>query len=178
MTYILQFDGLFQRLPLEEKGYCGIMCYGWLILNDGREVRTGHGGYAHWKLATSNGAEYLALISGLQSLVDMGLCAENLIIQGDSKTTIEQMQKQALTHSPRLQQFHRQARRLCRQFNSIEWQWMPRQQNHPADRLTKQALQQIRAHQPVYFSPDIMQFISPEERKGLLPILDCSFSSL
>ncbi len=177
MTYTLQFDGLFQRLPPEGSGYCGLMCYGWLIFENGREVRTGLGGYAHWKLATSNGAEYLALISGLQALVDMGLCGEDLIIQGDSKTTIEQMQKQALTHSPRIQQFHRQARKLCRQFDSIKWQWAPRQQNHPADRLTKQALEQIRTREPVYFSPDVLQVIPPEDRKGLLPILACSFAS-
>lgn len=173
--YTLQFDGLFQQLPSEGRGYSGLMCYGWVILKDGRKVRTGLGGYAHWKLATSNGAEYLALISGLEALVSMGVCHDSLLIQGDSQTTIEQMQKKALTHSPRIQQFHRQARRLCRQFDRIEWCWTPRQQNHPADRLTRQALDQIRLKEPVYFSPDAFQVIPPEDRIGLLPILACSY---
>jgi ribonuclease HI len=150
--YTLQFDGLFQRLPVEGGGYSGIMCYGWVILKEGRSLRTGLGGYAHWKLATSNGAEYLGLISGLEALVEMGVHHNSVLIQGDSKTTIEQMQKQALTHSPRIQQFHRQARKLSRQFDSLEWCWTPRQQNHPADRLTRQALERIRVNHPALFT--------------------------
>ena len=92
--YTLQFDGLYQRLAAEGRGYSGIMCYGWVILTNERRVRTGFGGYAHWKLATSNGAEYLGLIAGLEALVEMGACGDSLLIQGDSRTTIEQMQKQ------------------------------------------------------------------------------------
>jgi len=168
--YTLQFDGLFHRLPGEGRGYSGLMCYGWIILKDGRLSRTGLGGYTHWKLATSNGAEYLALISGLEALIDMGVCRDSLLIQGDSKTTIEQMQKQALTHSPRIQQFHRQARKLCRQFDNIEWCWTPRQQNHPADRLTKQALHQIRVDHPALFT-------TVEPSAGLQPIF-CDSSRL
>jgi ribonuclease HI len=176
MMYTLQFDGLFQRLPVEGRGYSGLMCYGWIILKNGCQMRSGLGGYAHWKLATSNGAEYLALISGLEALVEMDLCRDSLLIQGDSKTTIEQMQKQALTHSPRIQQFHRQARKLCRQFARIEWCWTPRQQNHPADRLTKQALEQIKRREPGYFLPEVNGVFQVEAQKGLLPILACSYT--
>lgn len=168
--YTLQFDGLFQRLPVEGNGYSGIMCYGWVILKRGQKVRSGLGGYAHLKLATSNGAEYLALIAGLEALMEMDACRHAVLIQGDSKTTIEQMQKQALTHSPRIQQFHRQARKLCRQFDSLEWCWTPRQQNHPADRLTRQALDHIRAGYPTLFTPEISNSLPPEFCQGLHPI--------
>jgi ribonuclease HI len=168
--YTLQFDGLFQRLPSEGRGYSGIMCYGWVILKDGRTIRTGMGGYTHYKLATSNGAEYLALISGLEALVELGIHHSPVLIQGDSKTTIEQMQKQALTHSPRIQLFHRQARKLCRQFDSLEWCWTPRQLNHPADRLTKQALDRIRTGYPTLFNADVSTELPVDVNQGLHPI--------
>jgi hypothetical protein len=80
------------------------------------------------------------------------------------------MQKQALTHSPRIQQFHRQARKLSRQFDSLEWCWTPRQQNHPADRLTKQALDRIRIGYPTLFSPEISHELPGDMTRGLRPL--------
>lgn len=173
-VYTLQFDGLFQRIHAVSDGIPGIMCYGWLIWQNEKVIAQGQGGYAHWKLATSNGAEYLALIAGLEALVQMKACDETILIQGDAKTIIEQMQNQALTHSPRIQQFHRQARRVCRNFKDVQWNWTPRCNNHPADRLTRQALKQIRFDSPVYFSPDVHQMIPPESQKGLQSILALS----
>jgi len=172
--YTLQFDGLFRRMHAEASVFSGIMCYGWIIQRDGSVIARGHGGYAHWKLATSNGAEYLALIAGLEALVNMKACEEALLIQGDAKTIIEQMQSQSLTHSPRIQQFHRQARRLCRNFKDVQWNWTPRRDNHPADKLTRQALQQIRFKEPVYFAQNVNEMVPLESRKGLQPILACS----
>lgn len=172
--YTLQFDGLYRRMHIDAVGYPGIMCYGWLILREGDLIAQGHGGFAHWKLATSNGAEYLALIAGLQALVDLNACDDCVLIQGDAKSIIDQMQNQALIHSPRIQQFHRQARKLCRKFKNVQWLWTPRRENHPADLLTRQALKQIRFNTPAYFTPNVHQTIPEESRKGLLPILALS----
>jgi ribonuclease HI len=173
-VYTLQFDGLYRRIHMISDGYPGIMCYGWLVLRDGRVIAHGHGGYAHWKIATSNGAEYLALIAGLEALIEMKVSEETILIQGDAKTIIEQMQNLALTHSPRIEQFHRQARRLCRNFKDVKWNWTPRRQNHPADQLTREALKQIRFSTPVYFAADVHQMVPLESRKGLQPILTLS----
>jgi ribonuclease HI len=169
--YTLQFDGLFRRMHGELKDNPGIMCYGWLILRNDTVVAYGHGGFAHWKIATSNGAEYLALIAGLEALVDMKISDETILIQGDAKTIIEQMQNLANTHSPRIKQFHRQARRLCRCFKDVQWNWTPRRENHSADMLTRRALKQIRASTPVYFAPDVQESVPLESRRGLQPIL-------
>ena len=169
--YMLQFDGLFRRIQVDTSGNPGIMCYGWLILRNGDVVAYGHGGYAHWKIATSNGAEYLALIAGLEALVGMNITNETIIIQGDAKTIIEQMQNLVVTHSPRIKQFHRQARRLCRSLKNVQWNWTPRSENHPADKLTRQALKQIRANTPIYFDPDVHLAVPIELRRGLQPIL-------
>jgi len=172
--YTLQFDGLFRRMLVDASGNPGIMCYGWLILLDGNIVAYGHGGYAHWKIATSNGAEYLALIAGLEALVDMNIRNETILIQGDAKTIIEQMQNLADTHSPRIKQFHRQARRLCRNFKDVQWCWTPRRENHSADKLTRRALKQIRSSTPIYFNQDAYSTIPLASRRGLQPILELS----
>lgn len=169
--YTLQFDGLYRRIHVDTDGYPGIMCYGWLILREDILVARGQGGYAHWKLATSNGAEYLALIAGLEALVEMNVCDDTILIQGDAKSIIEQMQNQSLTHSPRIQQFHRQARRLCRHFKHVQWCWTPRRDNHPADRLTREALKMIRDKTPDYFFPDPRQVMPVGSRNGLQPIM-------
>lgn len=169
--YTLQFDGLYRRIHMDSDGYPGIMCYGWLILREERLVARGQGGFAHWKLATSNGAEYLALIAGLEALMDLKACDETILIQGDAKSIIEQMQNQSLTHSPRIQQFHRQARRLCRNFRDVQWCWTPRRDNHPADRLTREALKIIRCKTPDYFSLNAHLVVPVESRKGLQPIM-------
>lgn len=172
--YTLQFDGLFRRIHFECRGNPGIMCYGWLIFRDGQVIAYGHGGYAHWKIATSNGAEYLALIAGLEALVDMNIQNETILIQGDAKTIIEQMQNLALTQSPRIKQFHRQARRLCRNFKDVQWLWTPRRENYSADKLTRRALKQIRVSTPVYFDQNAYTTLPEESRRGLLPILNLS----
>lgn len=168
--YILQFDGLFRRLPAESDEYPGIMCFGWLICRDDTFLAQGYGGFAHWKLATSNGAEYLALIAGLEALIELKATNEPVLIQGDARTIIDQMQSRVLTHSPRVQQFRRKARKLCRDLTDIHWDWTPRRNNRNADRLTRQALDFIRLHNPSYFSPDITRHFPPDSRKGLQPI--------
>ncbi len=168
--YILQFDGLFHRLPADTGGYPGIMCFGWLIWHNDRLLAQGYGGSAHWKLATSNGAEYLALIAGLEALIELRATDEPVVIRGDAQMIIEQMQSHVLTHSPRIQQFRRKARRLCRHLKDIRWDWTPRRNNHHADRLSRRALDQIRLSNPTYFSTDIARHFPPDARKGLQPI--------
>jgi len=150
------------------------MCYGWLIWCEGILVAQGHGGYAHWQLATSNGAEYLALIAGLEALIELQATDETILIQGDAKTIIEQMQSRVLTHSPRIQQFRRQARQLCRNLKDVRWDWTPRRHNQIADRLTRQAFLHIRENQPVLFSSDVQQVIPLELRRGLQPLFKTS----
>lgn len=168
--YNLQFDGLFRRIQIETRGYPGIMCYGWIIMRNETVVAYGNGGYAHWKIATSNGAEYLALIAGLEALVGMNISNESILIQGDAKTIIEQMQNLVCTHSPRIKQFHRQARRLCRGLQNVEWNWTPRRQNYFADQLTRKALKQVRSNSPVFFNPEVQIDIPEHSRHGLQPI--------
>ncbi len=84
--YTLQFDGLFRGVPNHPKSdpNVGFLCYGWLIYRHGAVVAHGHGAYARSNNATANIAEYLALIEGLDALLDFGIFHEEVWIVGDA----------------------------------------------------------------------------------------------
>jgi ribonuclease HI len=145
----LQFDGLFRATSHRSsklQHIPGLMCYGWLIFRNGVIIAHGHGSYIHHKSACSNGAEYLGLIEGLEALLDLNLEGEPVIIIGDSKSIIEQMQGFAAVNSNRVKKLFKRARSLISCFRNIEWQWSPRQYNQAADYLTRRALKQINGY--------------------------------
>jgi ribonuclease HI len=148
----LQFDGLFRVAPeeLHLSEDAGVMCYGWVILKDGLFVARGHGGYVRGQDASSNVAEYLALIEGLEALLDMQAFKELIVICGDAKSVIEHMQGSATVSAVSIKPLHRRASKLARHFKNIHWIWMPRRNNHTADALTRRALRQIRANPEQY----------------------------
>jgi ribonuclease HI len=53
----------------------------------------GHGGLAHGQAATSNTAEYMALIEDLDALRDTGVCEQPVTVIGDAMSVIDQMQQ-------------------------------------------------------------------------------------
>jgi ribonuclease HI len=172
----LQFDGLFRLAPedLHLGGNAGFMCYGWVILRDEKVIARGHGGYARCQDASSNVAEYLGLIEGLDALIDMNAGLEPVLICGDAKSIIEQMNGRASVSAGSIKPLYRRARRLASHLHRILWLWTPRRNNHTADALTRRALRQIRS-QPDQWQAALNYF---ETIKGsrktakLMPILD------
>ena len=157
----LRFDGLFRSLTNESGSdpNAGVMCYAWLIYRDDRLIARGHGGCARAMDASSNVAEYLALIEGLEALLDMGNLHEPVEIIGDAKSVIDQMREVVATISPQVVPLHQRAGRLARQFSAIQWTWEPRRYNRQADTLTRHALRQIRTDQAKYLA--VLQSINP-----------------
>jgi ribonuclease HI len=144
--YNLQFDGLFRGFPGGEETLtkAGFMCYGWIVLRDESLIARGHGAYARGKDTSSNIAEYLALIEGLDALTYLGISDEIIRITGDAKCVIDQMQGLASVNSPNIKPLYRRAVRLADHFQYLIWDWTPRRNNRLADALTRRALQQIR----------------------------------
>lgn len=149
---MLQFDGLFRGAPhdLHLGNSAGIMCYGWVILRENAVLAYGHGGYARSENASSNVAEYLALIEGLDALLDMNVGQEPVLIRGDAKSVIEQMEGKACVSANSIRPFYRQASKLANRVRRIFWEWNPRRYNQSADALTRRALRQIFAN-PVQY---------------------------
>jgi ribonuclease HI len=149
----LQFDGLFneceQTAGIPKKA--GFLCYGWIILQDEAVIARGHGGMARAHDATSNVAEYLALIEGLDALVDLGIHDnQSICIWGDAKCVIDQMRGASSVNSPTIIPFYRRACRLAQRFHAIVWIWRPRRENKTADWLTRHAMRQILADSEQY----------------------------
>jgi ribonuclease HI len=185
----LRFDGLFRCLtgdcpdtsnskldPRMSGGVSsGVMCYGWLIYEDGRLVARGHGGFVRREEASSNIAEYLALIEGLQALLDMGFEREQVEVIGDARSVIDQMTGLAAVNAPSTRPLYRKARQLARGFTRLVWTWTPRRKNHAADLLTRRAMMQIRAN-PDRYRAAIERVETPSLprrlRKHLFSLLD------
>jgi ribonuclease HI len=141
----LRFDGLFRCIPSNHSSRkAGVMCYGWLISRRGVLLARGHGAVASGKDATSNVAEYLALIEGLEALIDLGETQETIKVCGDSRCIIDQMRGVAAVNAPSMIPLYDQARGLVQHFRKLRWNWMPRKHNKEADSLTRRALRQLR----------------------------------
>jgi ribonuclease HI len=174
----LRFDGLYRSLcpnnnPQEKTG---LMCYGWVIFRDGRSVAHGHGAYARPEDASSNSAEYLALIEGLQALRVMGMERETIEVIGDARSVIDQMLGCAGVSSPQSRTLYHRARRIARHFQQLHWLWQPRRHNHVADELTRRALRQV--HGDLASTRQALQ-VSLLPRQGLTALLDlCVFSGI
>ena len=141
----LRFDGLFRTISPnnDPREKTGLMCYGWVVLRDGRLVAHGHGAFAHVKAASSNSAEYLALIEGLQALRDMGVQRELIEVIGDARSVIEQMLGLAGVSSAQARPLYQRARRIAHHFRDLRWMWQPRRDNILADQLTRRALKMV-----------------------------------
>jgi ribonuclease HI len=174
---ILQFDGLFRVAPedLHLGDNAGFMCYGWVIFRDNMVVARGHGGYIRGKDASSNVAEYLGMIEGLEALLDMQATGERVHISGDAKSIIDQMEGRAAVSASSIKPLYRRARKLARQFSRIVWEWTPRRDNHTADALTRRALRQIHAN-PQQYEAALQELGAQKNRKRksarLCPLLD------
>ncbi|NPV86880.1 MAG: ribonuclease HI family protein [Anaerolineae bacterium] len=141
----LYFDGLYKAINDTHisKAHAGFICYGWLVARDGVVIARGHGGYAEKRNATSSVAEYMALIEGLEALLDMGVWDEPVEVFGDARALIEQMAGNSIVSSPSIKKLSQKAKRLSRRFADLRWQWMPRRYNRQADALTRRAMNQI-----------------------------------
>jgi ribonuclease HI len=145
--YTLKFDGLFREEPTGKfrDTRAGFISYGWLIYKGEKLIARGFGVFALDKYAASNIAEYIALIEGLEALADFGVRKEAVEIQGDAKCVIDQMCGAAGISSIPTRKFNRNAARLARRFQVLNWQWVPRRYNRDADQLTKYAMRKMRS---------------------------------
>lgn len=174
--YILQFDGLFRKIPGNGKifEHAGFMCYGWLIIQDTIIVARGHGVYARSNQSNSNAAEYIGLIEGLEALADIGIRSEYVVVLGDALSIIDQMRGIADVHSPAIKPLYKKALKLSRRFENIHFTWTPRKFNLDADALTRRALKQMHRN-PDRFE-ELVASIHPGEKKArnkyLQPVLD------
>jgi len=168
--YILRFDGMLHTsgsgpMPISLLGY------GWILERNGMEIARGFGLFLRKCKTGSNIAEYLALIDGLETLVDLRIGHEAVQIRGDAKCVIDQMTGDAGVSSPLTRELNQRARMLAKHFTSLTWVWVPRRENRYADRLSRRSFHYLRdsphLHRKIRWSR-----LSSADRERLVPLVD------
>jgi ribonuclease HI len=128
------FDGLCDPNP------GGVATYGFVVRKDGKKLQEGHGlaGKPKSPQATNNVAEYTGLIKALEWLLDQKISGP-VVVRGDSDLIIRQVKGEYKVKSPLLAPLHRQAVDLLDQLPEVRLEWVPRERNADADRLTNLA---------------------------------------
>ena len=88
--------------------------------------------------ATNNGAEYQALITGLQEAKKLG--AKKIVIRGDSELIVRQMRGEYRVKHPDLKPLYDEAYHLLHQFDEAKIEHNLRGKNELADKLVNAAL--------------------------------------
>ena len=94
--------------------------------------------------ATNNVAEYAGAIRALEWLLAQGYQGPVLVI-GDSQLVIRQMSGEYEVRAEHLKAYHERLTQLAREFQEVQFQWVPRERNTRADELSKQAIMRARA---------------------------------
>ena len=135
MTVTVYVDGLAQpRNP-------GTGTYGFVIYDGPKKVAEGSGlaGYD----VTSNYAEYTALEQALSKLKNMGVEGD-VLIRSDSQLLVGQMSSGWKVKGGMYVEKLKAVRDLLKEFGSVRFEWIPREQNEEADLLTRVAYEKQR----------------------------------
>ncbi len=97
-------------------------------------------------IETNNVAEYRGLIAGLTAARDLG--ARQVAVRMDSKLVVEQMKGVWQVKHPGLRPLAREAASLRASFDTVTFEWIPREQNKHADRLANEAMDTGEGKQP------------------------------
>lgn len=130
-VYVLRFDGGSRGNP--GIAGCGMVLYD---SDDGSEIWSGY----HYlgDKNTNNEAEYMGLITGLQCARSLGI--KNIVVQGDSKLILSQVEGKYQVKSPNLKQYYAAAISLVNEFESCETSHILRGRNGRADELANEAM--------------------------------------
>jgi ribonuclease HI len=174
------FDGLCQ--PYNPGG---IACYAFVIKkydyhskNDD-DTCVGQTIYSQYGLAaepftndaSNNVAEYMGVIKALERLLLLlpQLNGDNskIIVRGDSKLVVYQIKGKYKIKASRMVPLHQTVISLISKFKVINIEWIPREQNRDADRLSNKAYQELLENNPA-LREKISEHLATDEQLELL----------
>ena len=94
--------------------------------------------------ASNNVAEYSAILRGLEWLKEKNMQTAAIIIRGDSRLIINQLNKTFKVKAKRILELHARATKLLSEFNNVRLEWVDRSQNKEADLLSRVAYHRYR----------------------------------
>lgn len=128
MEAVMHFDGACQPNPGNATGAFI------LKIRDGDRIEK----RLSFGQGTCNTAEFMALMEGMKDASARGV--KKLEVYGDSRIVINAMRKRQLrpkSKTPHLEQLKKVAFGLADRFESIDWNWVPREENAEADSMTR-----------------------------------------
>lgn len=134
----IYFDG-----ACEPKNPGGNMGWGVCVRENGKVISQESGFVIADKSNSNNVAEYMAFIAALKQIKpDMG----SVVIMGDSQLVVKQMNHEWMIRGGRYTEFAVQAIETLEEIQrlstvDISIKWIPRAQNHEADKLSKREFQ-------------------------------------
>ncbi len=128
MTLTVYVDGL--ATPQNP----GTGTYGYLIYDGAKKLAEGSGLAGHD--VTSNYAEYTALVEALTRLRALGVEGD-ILIRSDSQLLVGQMTSGWKVKGGMYVEKLKEAKDLVKDFGSVRFEWIPREQNQEADLLTR-----------------------------------------
>jgi len=135
LTVTVYIDGL------AEPANPGTGTYGFLIYDGERKLAEGSGlaGYE----VTSNFAEYTALAEALKKLKAMRYEGD-LLVRSDSKLLVGHLSEGWKVKGGMYVEKLKEVRELMKEFASMSFEWIPREQNQEADLLTRIAYERYK----------------------------------
>ena len=145
------FDGLCQ--PYNPGG---IACYAYVIKKQQPYPQTIHSEYGlaaepFTDKATNNVAEYTGIIKALEWLLEQRrrqpmnnyAATESITIKGDSQLVIYQIKGKYKVKAIKIIPLYQKVMTLISKFNDVRVEWVPREKNSEADKLTNYAYTKI-----------------------------------
>lgn len=134
MTYLVYCDG-----ACEDKNPGGWGVGGWVLKDEnGNRVADGTADLGQSPEMTNNQAEYVAVRSALEHLVDNNLNKETIVIHSDSKLVINQINDEWACRSSKLIPFRDSIWLLLEKFpRKVIFRWIPREMNTEADAMSR-----------------------------------------
>jgi len=120
----------------------GIATYGFVVYVGSKKVYEENGVIGVGALGddvSNNVAEYIALINALKYILDSRFRNKEIIIFSDSQLVVRQIKGRYRVRAPRLVVLHQKAMELLSKIRNCRVEWIPREMNEEADRLSKKA---------------------------------------
>ncbi|MDG7007296.1 MAG: ribonuclease HI family protein [Nitrososphaerota archaeon] len=135
MAVTVYVDGLSEpRNP-------GTGTFGYLIYDGPKKLAEGSGLAGHD--VTSNFAEYTALAEALKRLKALGIDGD-VLVRSDSRLLVGHMSEGWKVKGGMYVEKLKEVRDLMKEFGSIRFEWIPREQNREADLLTRIAYEKYK----------------------------------